>query len=488
MLGANKLSSALCWSSLDYFIRFILSFVVTIVLSRILSPEEFGLIALLSLFFGLAASLSDCGMTAALIQSQNVKDVDVSTVFWFNILVSILLVCILYLIAPWIAFVFNHPILNNLTKILSSTIVINAIGSVHATLLTKNFNFKTLMKVGSMTAATSGVVGISLAMLGYGVWSLAGQALASSIMSTLLLWHYSSWRPLLIFNINSIIRFLKFGVFICIADVNDVIYNKIYVVVLSRLYGFFQLGLFHRAYNLQQVPVGIISGVVDRISFPLFSSLLSDICKLKKMVQFSIKLTMFLCVPVMVGLIVVADIVINVTFGEKWIDCIPIFQILCFSGILWPMHVVNLSVLKAQGQSSIFLRIDVLKKIIGTLVLFLCSFFGVDALACGIVLVGIISCIINAYFTGKSLNYGFMLQIKDVCPFFFVGSLMSVSVFYLKKYIEMDEPIKLLLLVLIGSFLYIIIGLVFNIDFFKKIIRYIMNNLLNIYKIAIAKI
>ena len=356
MLGANKLSSALCWSSLDYFIRFILSFVVTIVLSRILSPEEFGLIALLSLFFGLAASLSDCGMTAALIQSQNVKDVDVSTVFWFNILVSILLVCILYLIAPWIAFVFNHPILNNLTKILSSTIVINAIGSVHATLLTKNFNFKTLMKVGSMTAATSGVVGISLAMLGYGVWSLAGQALASSIMSTLLLWHYSSWRPLLIFNINSIIRFLKFGVFICIADVNDVIYNKIYVVVLSRLYGFFQLGLFHRAYNLQQVPVGIISGVVDRISFPLFSSLLSDICKLKKMVQFSIKLTMFLCVPVMVGLIVVADIVINVTFGEKWIDCIPIFQILCFSGILWPMHVVNLSVLKAQGQSSIFLN------------------------------------------------------------------------------------------------------------------------------------
>lgn len=266
----QKAISATLWSGADIFLRQSLHFIIAVILARLVTPEEFGTIALLYLFVGLAGAFVDSGFSAALIQSQDVTHTDESTVFWFNLGTGTLMASGLWLLAPWFADFYRMPILIPLTGILALNLFVSALGSVHSTLLTKRLNFKTPMKIGAIATTVSGAAGILMAWKGYGVWALAVQTLVSTILTTLLLWAFNTWRPALVFSLASARRLFGFGGYLLMSSLLDIAYSRIYTLLIGKLYGVRELGFYNRADSTKQMPVACLPEYCHAWHYPFF--------------------------------------------------------------------------------------------------------------------------------------------------------------------------------------------------------------------------
>lgn len=471
----NKSVRAVLWSALEAVFKNGLQFLVSVILARLILPEEFGTIALLYLFTGLTAVFIDSGFSSALVQRQKASYVDECTVFWLNITLGITASALLWMTSPLIAQFYDKPILINLTKILALSLLINSIGSIHNTLFAKSLNFKKLTIINASATGVAGIVAIGLAINGFGVWALAAQTLTASVVTTSALWLFSKWRPSLIFSKKSMESLFAFGSFLMLSSILDSVYMRLYTILLGKFYGVRELAFYSRADRTQLLPVQILSSVLARVSYPIFSATSDDKERLRRGVRLALEGMMLINIPVMMGLMVTADSFVPVVFGDNWKPSVPILQVLCIAGVLWPVHVVNLNILKAQGLSNLFFRLEIIKKIVGTALLFAGLPWGMMGIAWSQVANGIFSFIVNSHYTRKNINYGALHQFIDVLPTLGIGISMSVSLLILKTYVELTDAYLLAVQVLAGVTIYITLCYLFKIKAFKQTLELLKN-------------
>ncbi|MBM4334044.1 MAG: lipopolysaccharide biosynthesis protein [Deltaproteobacteria bacterium] len=453
----NKTIGALFWSFFDRIGQNGLQFVISIVLARLLAPAEFGLIAILSVFMAVAQSIIDSGFGSALIQKQDVSHVDECSIFYFNIIVGIFVAGLLCLVAPWIARFYNAPLLVFLTRALSLNLVINAFGLIQTSLLSKRIDFKSQFKISFIATAFSGMIGILMAYNGFGVWSLAAQSLSQNLFRTFLLWYLMSWRPSWIFSFLSIQTLFVFGSKLFFAGLLETIFQNIYLVIIGKLFPPADLGFYARARSIEQLPVQNITGTVGRVTYPVFSSMQEDRKRLKSAVRKALLTIAMMIFPVMIGLAAVAEPLVSALLTDKWLPCVIYLQLLCAVGILYPLHAVNLNVLKAQGRSDLFFKIEVLKKFLVVVAIAMTYQSGISAMIIGQIATSFLAYYMNSYYTGKLLDYGVTEQIRDVIPALIISCIMG-GVVYGVTLVPLSTPlISVIVQITAGIILYIAI-------------------------------
>ena len=451
----NKTVKGMGWSALENVTRLGLTFVVSIILARLLSPEEYGLIGILSIFIALFNAIVDGGFTNALIRKQNATDTDYSTVFYTNLLLSIVLAAVLFFCAKPISVFFEQPQLVSLTKVMSSVVVINALSIVQRARTTKTIDFKTQTKITIISSIGSGVVGIAMAYMGYGVWALVFQQVSNQLLSTLFFWIYNRWMPKLVFSWDSFREMWNFGSKLLASNLLATLWKEIYQVVIGKCYSPATLGLYTRAKQFADLCSSNLTLVVQRVSYPVLSTIQDDKQRLKDAYKKVIKTTMLPTFVLMLGMAACADSMIHVLIGEQWSECVPMLQVICIFAMLYPLHALNMNMLQVQGRSDLFLKLEIIKRIIDIGPLLLGIFVGIYWMLIGTVVTGIICYYLNAYYSGQFLNYDIKEQIKDILPSFIIAVVMAVLV-YAMNFIHLDFIILLPLQIIVGAIITIV--------------------------------
>jgi len=471
-----KARSAILWAGLEAILRTGISFLISVVLARLLVPEEFGTIALLGLFIGVANLFISAGLGQALVQRQDVTHTDQSTVFWFNLGVAFLMACLLVASAPFIAGFFGIPVLLPLMIALALNVAVGSLGSIHFALLTKSLDFKSLTKIGVLSAVLSGGIAITLAWAGFGVWALAGQTISATLVTVTSLWWLSTWRPLWTFSTSSFHKLFGFGGWLFASGFLDVVYQRGYTILIGKFYSTRDLGLYGRADNIQTLASELMSNVLAKVAFPLLSAVNGDKTRLRNGVRLSIQTAMLLTAPIMVGLATLAEPLILVIYGQKWMSVVPILQVLCVTGLLLPFHLINLNVLQAQGYSHLFFRLELAKKTVGIILILCGSLYGLIGMAFGRALGGVAALLINAFYTKKILDYGSAEQLKDSSMSLFLASIMGGAILVIEDSAVVDDVFGILLLIVFGFSLYLMLNIIFNSVAFKQLLRLLAKN------------
>jgi len=425
----SKTLHALSWSFLESAGVQGVRFVIGIILARLLFPEQFGLIGMLFIFMAVAQTFLDSGFGAALIQKKEASQKDICSIFYFNILVGVIVAGIMCLIAPWIASFYSQPILTPLTRAMSLTMTINSFGLIQSTILSKQIDFKTQTKVSLIANSMSGVIGITLAFTGFGVWSLVAQQISSAFFRTGLLWLLNTWRPSLIFSFKSLREMFGFGSKLLASGLLNQIFENIYLLVIGKLFSASDLGFFTRAKTLGELPSQTLSGMVGRVTFPVFSNIQDDPIRLKRGLKKVLTTLVLVNFPMMIGLIVIARPLVLVLLTEKWAESIIYFQLISIFGLLYPLHVINLNVLQALGRSDLFLRLEIIKKILIVLNIAITWRWGMSAMICGMIATSMISYYLNSYYTGLLIGYSIWMQVRDLFSYLVMALLMGMAVY-----------------------------------------------------------
>ena len=446
----NKTIKGTVWSAVENVTRMGVTFVVSIILARLLSPEEYGLIGILTIFIAIFNTIIDGGFTNALIRKQDATDIDYSTVFYTNLVLSVTLAAALFFCATPIAIFFERPELVSLTQVMSSVVVINALAIVQRARTTKAIDFKTQTKITFISSICSGVIGIAMAYMGYGVWSLVGQQISNQLLSTILFWIYNRWMPKLIFSWASFKEMWAFGSKLLASGLIDTAWKEVYQVVIGKCYSPATLGLYTRAKQFADLCSSNLTSVVQRVSYPVLSSIQDDRERLKFAYKRVIKTTMLPTFVLMLGVAACAESMIQVLIGEQWVECVPMLQIICTYGMLYPLHALNLNMLQVQGRSDLFLKLEIIKKIIGIAPLLLGIFVDIYWMLAGTLITSIIGYYLNAYYSGTFLNYGIKEQVKDILPSLVVAMAMAVPVWGM-SFIPMTPYIMFPLQIMVGA-------------------------------------
>lgn len=471
-----KTRLAILWSILQQFSVKIIGLIINVFLARILSPEEFGLIAMLTVFIALGTSLMDSGLTSSLIRSRITGQKDYSTIFIFNLIGGIAAYLILCAFAPFIADFYRQPILIKIIQVYGLTFIINAFFSIQNTLLIKDLHFKQQALIQIPAVIAGGSLGVVLAYYGYGVWSLVWMQLLSTLVSTILHWIYSPWRPRLIFDKKSFRKHFYFGYKMTLSGLLDTLYQNIYTIIIGRFYSAAQLGYYARADSLSQLPVGIIYNAVNKVAYPMFSSISNDDVKLKQVYRKLIQQVLFWNAPSLIFLAIIAESLISLLITDKWLPAVPYFQILCVTGVMFPLQSYNLNILKVKGQSGQILRLEIIKKILLVIGIIAVIPFGIMGLLYFQLSFVFFAYYINSYYSGTLIKYPMIEQIKDVWPILFIAAVSGLIVFMLNYFAFPHYDHKFLRILLSGityGSLYLIISHLFKLAAladFKQII------------------
>ena len=451
-------TKAVGWSAVNQFLQHGLHFTVSILLARIIAPEDFGTVALMYIFTGFASVFRDGGLSAALIQKKSTTLIDESTVFWFNIGIGALFTTALFLSAPWIAIFYELPILVLLTQIYSLEFFVSSFNSVQVTLFRKNLDFKTPLKIWLISAIISALFGVVLAFKGYGIWALVAMAMANTLIRTIALWILSPWRPLCKFSGSSFRTLFSFGGYLFLSQILNVGYERFYTLLIGKWFGVYQLGIYNRASNVQKLPAESLSKIINQVAFPIFSQANDDSDKLVRGLRFSLRSIMLVNIPMMIGLALVAETLILTLYGEAWRASAPLLSILALSGILFPLHLLNLSVLTSMGHSAKFFRVEIIKKATGVTFLLIGARWGIIGMAWAVLASSCFSFFYNAYYNGKFLNHGAFAQIRDFAPTLFCALPMTALVYYCSTQFQLNPPLQLLALSAIGATTFLLVA------------------------------
>jgi teichuronic acid exporter len=425
----NKTVNAFSWSFADAILTRGAQFIVGIILARLLLPEEVGLIGMLAIFIAVAWLFLDSGFGAGLIQKQDASQTDICSIFYFSVLIGILATGLVCLVAPWVADFYGHPILTPLLRLLSLIILISSFGLIQSTLLTKNLNFKTQTTANLIASTLSGITGVTMAVLGYGVWSLAIQQVSHVFFATICLWFLSPWRPALLFSFRSLRELFPFGSRLLVSSVLDRIFDNIYLVVIGKLFSASDLGLFTRAKSLEDISSRTLPEVVGRVTFPVFSSIKSDPAKMKRGFRKALTVMALVNFPILIGLAVMARPLVLVLLTEKWVGCVPYLQLLCVGGLVYSLDFMNLNLIKALGRSDLVLRLEIVKKVLIVINIAVTWRWGISAMIYGMIITSIISYYVNCYYNGILLNYSIGERVRDLLPYVSITVLMGLTVF-----------------------------------------------------------
>ena len=452
----NKTVKGVGWSFIDNLSSSGITFLVGLVLARLLTPSEYGIMAILTIFIAVSNSIVDSGFSNALIRKTDARRVDYNTVFLFNLLVSGLLYVVLFLAAPAISWFFKEPLLVEVMRVIGWVLVINALAIIPRTLFVKEVNFKTQTKVSLIASISSGVIGIGMALAGLGVWSLVGQQLSRQLLNTLFLWIYCTWRPAWEFSMQSFKELFGFGSKILLSGLLNTIFNEIYSLVIGRCYTSAQLGQYTRANQFNQIFSSNLTTVIQRVSYPVLSSIQDESERLREAYRKVIKSTMLISFACMLGLAAVARPLILILIGEKWLPAVGFLQIICFSGMFYPLHAINLNILQVKGRSDLFLRLEIIKKIIAVGPLVLGVLFSIEYMLWGSVCTSLIAYFLNSYYSADLIDYPTKEQIKDILPTFLV-SFVTATVMWSLTLLSLSNWLLLPLQCLLGIALAVLI-------------------------------
>lgn len=425
----HKTVKGASWSFIDSFLSQGIAFLVSLVLARLLTPEDYSILGIIVIFISIFNSIVDSGFSNALIRKKDASEADYNTVFVSNIVISGALCGVLYLVAPAIAVFFSRPLLTKLLRVMSAIIIINAFAIIQRTILMKNIDFKTQTKISLISSISSGIVGIGMALGGFGVWALVGQQLSRQILNTIFLWFFAKWYPKLQFSVKSFKELFGFGWKLLVSGLIDTIWKEIYQVVIGKCYAPSTLGQYTRALQFATIFSSNLTAVVQRVSYPVLSSIQDEKNRLKEGYKRIIKISMLLTFVLMLGMAGCARPMIQVLVGDQWLPAVPYLQIICFQMMLYPLHSLNLNMLQVEGRSDIFLRLEIIKKIIAVGPILLGIFCNIYWMLTGSVFTGFIAYYLNARYSGPAIGYSIKEQIKDILPGFGVAFCMGIIVY-----------------------------------------------------------
>lgn len=463
----KKTISGMIWSFSDLLANQGIRFIVLIVLARLLTPEDFGLIAMITVIIAVSQSIVDSGLKNALIREKNPTQIDYSTVFYFNLIIAILIYCILFFTSDIISNYLEEPKLTSILKILGLVLIINSIGIIQSTILIRKIDFKTQTKISLTSSLISSLIAVVLAYKGLGVWSLVIQNLLMQLINVTLLSMTNKWYPSLNFSISSFKKLFGFGWKLLVAGLIDTLYKNFYFLIIGKFFTASALGYYTNAQKLRDMASQSVTISLQKVTYPVLSKFKDDKDRLRAGYTKIIKSTVFITFPLMIGLIFIAEPLIILVFGEKWIQSIPYFQLLSLAGLLFPLQSINLNVLQVKGRSDLFLKLEVIKKIISVTIIIIILWIGggVLDLIWALVLNSVISYFINSYYSSNLLSYSMKSQLKDILPSLIMSFLMGFIVYIVSEVLESYKilPIaELPLLIFVGIITYVILCKVFN--------------------------
>lgn len=404
------------WSTLERFSVQLIGFVVIIIMARILTPTAYSLVGMLTIFIDVAQSLVDAGFSQALIRTRDRKRVDESTVFYFNIGVSALLYLILFFGAPFVADFYHEPLLIPLLRVISLSIIINSFAVVQRAVLTVNMDFRTQAKASLTAAIVAGVAGILMAYKGFGVWAIVYYQLLNYGVNVLLLWIFSRWRPTLEYSQQSFRKLFGFGSRLAASSIIDVVFRDLYLVLIGRLFPVATLGYYTRAHQFASFPSSNLSGILQRVSYPVLCRLQDDDEALRAAYIKFLRMSAFVVFIPMMILFAVAKPLILVLVTAKWLPAVPLLQILCISMMWYPVQALNLNLLQTKGRSDLFLKLEIIKKIVFVGIVIIVTRYGLEAMCWGLVANSIISLFINTTYTGRLIGVNRMIHLRELLP------------------------------------------------------------------------
>ena len=443
------------WSATDAFLGQGVTFIVGLVLARLLSPEEYGLIGICLIFVTILNGIVDSGFSNALIRKKEVSNDDYNTMFLTNMVISIVVYFILYFTAPFISHFFSRPELVNLLRVMGVIVILQALSITQVTILTKRIDFKTKTKASLFSSITSGVLGICMAYLGCGVWSLVGQQLSNKLLYTLILWLLNKWIPTLKINLYSFKYMWGFGWKLMISGLLNNIWNQMYQIVVGKFYSPATLGQYTQAQSYAELLSANITTIVQRVSFPVLAEMQDEKSRMVAAYRKIIKTTMFVTVVSLFFLGAISEPLIYTLIGEKWHETAVFLPYICVAMSLFPLHAINLNMLQVQGRSDLFLLLEVVKKIIMVIPILLGIFINIYMMLIGSILIGVVCFFLNSYFTGKDLGYSSFSQIRDIAPSYMIALIVSLSVYFL-KFFNLDCWIILVMQLAVGCLVVIV--------------------------------
>lgn len=456
------------WSAADNVIRFMVTFLVSIVLARLLSPDDYGLLGIVGIFTAICTTLINGGFVSALIRKNDATDDDYNTAFIANLTMSITLYVIIFLCAPLIAAFFNRDELVLLTRVSSFGFVIGSLALVQRTRLTKRIDFKTQTRITFSSSVSSGIISIVLAYMGVGVWALVVQHMLQRIIETVSLWKVNKWIPRLKFSRKSFVDLFGFGWKMMVSDLLNTAWKELFVTVIGKFYSPATLGQYSRASQFSRLFSSNLTAVIQRVTYPVLSSIQEDKQRMVSAYRRIIKTTMFAtaCGSFFMG--AMSEPMIFCLIGKKWYLAASYLPMICVNSSLYPLHAINLNMLQVQGRSDLFLGLEIVKKIIALVPLYIGAVYGIMPMLYTNFITGIIAFFLNSYFTGKFLNYSSWMQIKDILPSYGIACILALSVWFL-KYLDISHWIILPMQIVVGCVVFLFVNEILKLEEYKEL-------------------
>lgn len=469
----NKTVKGVAWSGIDNVVKAGVTFIVSIVLARLLTPDDYGLIGIIAIFTAVCQSFIHAGFSSALIRKKDATDDDYNTVFIVNLSVSILLYVVIFACSPLIADFFHRQELIALTRVSSLSMIIGALALVQQTRLTKRIDFKTQTKITLCASFSSGIIGIMMALIGFGVWALVAQTLTLQIITTALLWFYNKWIPQLRFSTESFRELFGYGWKMMLSGLLDTIWKELYQVIVGRFYSPATLGQYTRSKEFAKLLSSNLTMVIQRVTFPVLSNIQDDKERMVAAYRKVIKTTMFVTAVGMFFLGAISEPLLYCLIGPKWHEAAVYLPLICISGSLYPLHAINLNMLQVQGRSDLFLGLEIIKKIIALAPLMIGAFIGILPMLYTSIITGVIAYFLNSYYSGRLIGYSSWMQVKDVAPSYGVAILLSLSVFFL-RYLPLSNWLILPIQIVVGIAVFSIMMRMLDMTEYKELKSIVM--------------
>ena len=444
----------------------LVTFIVSIVLARLLAPEAYGKIAIITVFTNIMQVFVDSGLGTALIQKKDADDLDFSSVFYFNFVVCLVLYAVMFLAAPVIAAFYGDASLTPIIRVISLTIVISGVKGIQQSYVSRNMLFKRFFYATLGGTIFSACFGIGLAYAGFGVWAIVGQQLSNTAIDTLILWLTVRWRPKKLFSWNRLRNLLSFGWKMLVSALLDTVYNNLRSLIIGKMYSSADLAYYNQGDKFPNVIVTNINASIDSVLLPTMANEQEDRSRIKDMTRRAIKTSTYIMAPLMMGLAFCAEPVVRLVLTEKWLPCVPFLQIFCITYMLYPIHTANLNAIKAMGRSDLFLKLEICKKAVGMILLLSTMWYGVMAMACSLLISSLASQIINSWPNRKLLNYSYLEQLKDILPYIALSGGMGIFVFMVRL-LHLSDLVTLLIQIPLGAAIYLAVSAALRLESFQ---------------------
>ena len=447
----------------------LVSFLVSVVLARILAPEDYGTIALVTVFTAILQVFVDSGLGTALIQKKDADDLDFSSVFYFNFAMCLVLYAGMFIVAPYIAIFYEDMTLTPVIRVLSLTIVISGVKGIQQAYVSRNMLFKRFFFSTIGGTIFSAFLGIGLAFSGYGVWALVAQQLSNTMIDTLILWITVKWRPQKEFSLKRLRTLFSYGWKLLASSLLDTVYNNLRNLIIGKMYSSADLAYYNQGDKFPKIIVTNINTSIDSVLLPTMSNEQDDRKRIKSMTRRAIKTRTYVMAPLMMGLAFCAESIVKIVLTDKWLPCVPFLRLFCISYMFWPVHTANLNAIKAMGRSDWFLKLEIVKKIVGLFFLLSSMWFGVMAMAYSLLLSSILSQVINAWPNRQLLGYGYLEQVRDFAPGILLAVGMGIGVYFI-GFLPLPTIITLVIQIIAGAAIYIVASALLKLEEFEYLV------------------